>query len=62
MFIFLFAVSCLVFMSTITWLSYQLAGQTRYSRLGCAAVGFVLSLLPPLALGFIIYLAFSDKP
>jgi len=61
MFIFLFVVSCLVFISTITWLSYQLGKPTGHNEVICASIGFLLSFIPPFALGYIIYLAFIDE-
>jgi hypothetical protein len=61
MFVFLFVVSCLVFISTITWLSYKLA-ETRTSRPKLYALaGFVLSFVPPVALVFIAFLAFKEE-
>lgn len=62
MFVFLFVVSCLVFISTITWLSYKLA-ETRTSRPKLyALVGLALSFVPPVALVFIAFLAFKEEP
>ena len=61
MFIFLFVVSCIVFISTITWLSYKLA-LTRSSRpLMCGLIGLFLAFVPPAALAFIAFLAFKDE-
>jgi len=60
-FIFIFA--CLVFVSTITWLSYKL-GQTKATNANLAGLfGFILSFIPPLALIYIGFLAFrNDSP
>jgi hypothetical protein len=57
---FLFIVSCVVFVSTITWLSYKL-GQTKTvnAKITCA-LGFILSFLPPLALLYVGFLAFRN--
>lgn len=60
MFVFLFVVSCLVFISTITWLSYQLSEAKNERPVTHASIGFVLSFCPPLALAFIAYLAFKE--
>jgi hypothetical protein len=61
MFVFLFVVACVIFVSTITWLSYKLA-QTRTHRPKLfAVVGFCLAFVPPVALVFIAFLAFKDE-
>ena len=60
MFAFLFIVACVVFISTITWLSYKLGETKTNSAKGSCALGFLLSFLPPLALVYIGLLAFKD--
>lgn len=61
MFVFLFVVSCLVFISTITWLSYKLA-ETRTDKPSLfAIIGFCTSFIPPIALVFIAVLAFKEE-
>lgn len=61
MFGFLFAVSCLVFISTITWLSYKLSESKNLNPFLHGIIGFILAFIPPFALGFIAYLAFKDE-
>lgn len=58
---FLFVFSCLVFISTITWLSYKL-GETKAMNAKLSSVlGFILSFIPPLALFYIGFLAFKNE-
>lgn len=61
MFVFLFVVSCIVFISTISWLSYKLAETRSKNPSVYAVIGFLLSFLPPVALIFIAALAFKDE-
>lgn len=57
---FLFICSCLVFISTITWLSYKLGEtKTMNAKFSCV-LGFFLAFLPPIALVYIGFLAFRD--
>lgn len=63
MVLFLFVFSCLVFISTITWLSYKLGESKRMSAKLSSIFGFFLSFIPPLALFYIGFLAFkNDAP
>lgn len=59
---FLFVLSCMVFITTITWLSYQLAEAKAMNPIGAGVIGFFLSLVPPIGLIFIAYLAFKKEP
>lgn len=60
---FLFVFSCLVFISTITWLSYKLGETKSMNAKMSSALGFFLSFIPPLALFYIGFLAFkNDSP
>lgn len=60
---FIFIVSCLVFISTITWLSFKLGETNSMSARVSSCIGFVLAFVPPLALFYIGFLAFkNDSP
>ncbi|MDT0594936.1 hypothetical protein [Glaciecola petra] len=62
MVMFLFVVSCFVFVTTITWMSYQLAEAKAMNPVSAGAIGFFLSLLPPIGLIFVAYLALKEEP
>lgn len=62
MVMFVFALSCMVFITTITWLSYQLADSKEMNPVTAGAIGFFLSLMPPIGLIYIAYLAFKKEP
>ncbi|MFT4654883.1 MAG: hypothetical protein ACI82S_002543 [Patiriisocius sp.] len=57
---FIFIVSCLVFISTITWLSYKLGETKSMNAKTSCILGFFLSFLPPIALLYIGFLAFRE--
>ncbi|MGB3724715.1 MAG: hypothetical protein WA981_03030 [Glaciecola sp.] len=57
---FLFVVSCLIFITTITWLSYKLGEQKGLNANKYACIGFLLAFVPPFAVGFVGYLLFKD--
>ena len=61
MFEFIFVVSCLVFVSTITWLSYKLGETKSMNAKVSSIIGFVLAFIPPLALFYIGFLAFKNE-
>lgn len=60
MVLFLFATSCIVFISTITWLSYKLSDTATLNAKYSCILGFFLSFLPPFALLYIGFLAFRE--
>ena len=62
MVMFVFVLSCLIFISTVTWLSYQLADAKEMNPISAGFIGFVLSLVPPVGLVYIAYLAFKKDP
>ena len=57
---FLFLASCIVFVCTITWLSFKLGETKTLNAKVSAVLGFVLSFIPPLALLYIGILAFRN--
>ncbi|MFT6267966.1 MAG: hypothetical protein ACJAVV_000771 [Alphaproteobacteria bacterium] len=57
---FIFIVSCLVFITTITWLSYKLGDTKAMNAKFSCVLGFFLSFLPPIALFYIGFLAFRE--
>ena len=63
MVVFIFVVSCLVFITTITWLSYKLGDTKTMNAKLSSFIGFLLAFIPPLAIFYIGFLAFrNDVP
>ncbi len=55
---FIFLLSCLIFISTVSWVSYELADVKQINRKVSGVIGFLLSFIPPVALIYIAFLAF----
>ena len=58
---FIFVLSCITFVCTVSWVSYELTDTKKNNPRLYALVGFVLSFVPPFALFYIAYLAFKES-
>lgn len=58
---FIFLLSCLIFIATVTWVSYELGDVKRLNPKLSGCIGFVLSFLPPVALIYIAFLALREN-
>lgn len=54
-------VLCLLFVLTVTWLSYSLGRRKTKNPLASGVVGFLLSLVPPLGLIYLMMLFLKDE-
>ena len=55
------AIIFLLFLSTVTWLSYYLGQSKTENPKASATIGFMLSFLPPLALIYLIFLSLKAE-
>ena len=61
MWVIMIAVMCLLFVSTVTWLSYYLGGTKTENPVASGVIGFLLSFVPPLGLIYLIILSLKDE-
>lgn len=51
----------LLFVSTVTWLSYYIGCNKTENPVAAGAIGFLLSFIPPLGLIYLIILSLKDE-
>ena len=61
MWMIIIAIMCLIFVSTITWLSYYLGCSKTENPVASGVIGFLLSFVPPLGLIYLIILSLKDE-
>lgn len=61
MWMIIIAVMCLLFVSTVTWLSYYLGRTKTENPVASGVIGFLLSFLPPFGLIYLIILSLKDE-
>jgi hypothetical protein len=61
MWIIMIAIMCLLFVSTVTWLSYYLGCSKTENPVASGVIGFLLSFVPPLGLIYLIILSLKDE-
>jgi hypothetical protein len=61
MWVIIIGIMFLLFVSTVTWLSYYL-GQTKTENpVASGVIGFLLAFIPPLGLIYLIILSLKDE-
>jgi len=61
MWVIIIAIKCLLFISTVTWLSYHLGCTKTENPVASGAIGFLLSFIPPIGLIYLIILSLKDE-
>lgn len=51
----------LLFVSTVTWLSYYLGCSKTENPIASAVIGFLLSFIPPIGLIYLVILSIKDE-
>ena len=55
------AILFLMFVATVTWLSYYLGTTKTENPITSAVIGFLLSLIPPLGLIYLVILSLKEE-
>ena len=61
MWVMIIAIMCLLFISTVTWLSYHLGCTKTENPVASGVIGFLLSFIPPVGLIYLIILSLKDE-
>lgn len=61
MWVIIIVIMCLLFISTVTWLSYTLGCTKTENPMASGVIGFLLSFIPPIGLIYLIILSLKDE-
>jgi hypothetical protein len=61
MWVIVIGIMFLLFVSTVTWLSYYLGRTKTENPVASGVIGFLLSFIPPIGLIYLIILSLKDE-
>lgn len=61
MWVIIFSLLFLLFVSTVTWLSYYLGRTKTENPIATSVIGFLLSFIPPIGLIYLIILTLKEE-